>query len=227
MSDEPLTFDPARFGGTARVFPLPGMVMFPHVMQALHIFEPRYRAMLEDALSDDRLIAMATLSNAPGDDAARPALEPAACLCRIATSQRAPDGTSNILLLGVRRLTLGAERPPIRPFRVFEAEILEDIEPAVAEGAAAGLQQDLLAAFRRTLPEIPQAREQLDQLLAADLSLGMLADIVAYSLDLDVRWKLRLLAEPDVVRRTRLLVQALSQRSARKPRPFPPPFSRN
>ena len=96
-----------------------------------------------------------------------------------------------------------------------------------SEGAAAGLQQDLLAAFRRTLPEIPQAREQLDQLLAADLSLGMLADIVAYSLDLDVRWKLRLLAEPDVVRRTRLLVQALSQRSALKPRPFPPPFSRN
>lgn len=227
MSDEPLSFDPARFGGTARVFPLPGMVMFPHVMQALHIFEPRYRAMLEDSLSDDRLIAMATYAGEPGDDATRPALEPVACLCRIATSQRAPDGTSNILLLGVRRLKLGAERPPLRPFRVFEAEILEDVEPSVPAGASSALQQDLLAAFRRTLPEIPQAREQLDQLLAADLSLGMLADIVSYSIDIDVRWKLRLLAEPDVVRRTRLLVQALSQRAGRGSRPFPPPFSRN
>ena len=47
---------------------------------------------------------------------------------------------------GVRRLRLGTERAPLRPFRVFEAEILEDVEPAVPEGAAASLQQDLVAA---------------------------------------------------------------------------------
>ena len=64
MADEPLAFSPDQFSGLARVFPLPNLVMFPHVMQALHIFEPRYRAMLEEAIEDDRLIALGVL--APG-----------------------------------------------------------------------------------------------------------------------------------------------------------------
>lgn len=228
MADEPLAFESEQFQGLARVFPLPGLVMFPHVMQALHIFEPRYKAMLEDALASDRLITMATYAQVPGEvDPSRPPLEPAACLCRVATHQRTAEGTYNVLLLGVRRLRLGNEMPAVRPFRVFEAEILEDEEPDYPAEASATLQHDLLAAFRRTLPDIPQAREQLDQLLGSDVSLGMLADIVAYSIDLEARWKLLLLAEPSVVRRTRLLVEALVARSRRQPRPFPPPFSRN
>lgn len=228
MADEPLAFESEQFQGLARVFPLPGLVMFPHVMQALHIFEPRYKAMLEDALASDRLITMATYAQVPGEvDPSRPPLEPAACLCRVATHQRTAEGTYNVLLLGVRRLRLGNEMPAVRPFRVFEAEILEDEEPDYPAEASATLQHDLLAAFRRTLPDIPQAREQLDQLLGSDVSLGMLADIVAYSIDLEPRWKLLLLAEPSVVRRTRLLVEALVARSRRQPRPFPPPFSRN
>jgi Lon protease-like protein len=64
MTDEPLAFSPDQFSGLARVFPLPNMVMFPHVMQALHIFEPRYLAMFEEAIQDDRLIALGLL--APG-----------------------------------------------------------------------------------------------------------------------------------------------------------------
>ncbi|MFM7249688.1 MAG: LON peptidase substrate-binding domain-containing protein [Planctomycetaceae bacterium] len=228
MADEPLAFESGQFQGLARVFPLPGLVMFPHVMQALHIFEPRYKALLEDALASDRLITMATYAQVPGEvDPTRPPLEPIACLCRVATHQRTAEGTYNVLLLGVRRLRLGNEMPAVRPFRVFEAEILEDEEPDYPEEASATLQHDLLAAFRRTLPDIPQAQEQLDQLLGSDVSLGMLADIVAYSIDLEPRWKLLLLAEPSVVRRTRLLVEALVARSRRQPRPFPPPFSRN
>ena len=59
-----LSFSFEDFGGRVRVFPLPNLVLFPHVMQPLHIFEPRYRELLEDALAGDRLIAMALL--APG-----------------------------------------------------------------------------------------------------------------------------------------------------------------
>ena len=233
MSDEPLAFEPEQFQGLARVFPLPNLVMFPHVMQALHIFEPRYRELLEDALAGDRLITMATLAPAGGRaeggtvPEGGPALEPMACLCRVATHQRTPQGTYNVLLLGVRRLRLGTELPQLRPFRIFKAEILEDVEPEVPDEATASLQKDLLAAFRKTLPKIPDAQEQLDELLGAKVSLGMLSDIVSYSLDLDPRWKLRLLEERDVLRRTRLLVEALAARAARGPRQFPPPFSRN
>ena len=50
MFNDECEFSPASFSGTARLFPLPDLVLFPHVMQPLHIFEPRYREMLEEAL---------------------------------------------------------------------------------------------------------------------------------------------------------------------------------
>ena len=61
--DDPL-FLAEEFLGKVRVFPLPDVVLFPHVMQPLRIFEPRYRELLEDALAGDGLIAVAAL--APG-----------------------------------------------------------------------------------------------------------------------------------------------------------------
>jgi Lon protease-like protein len=204
--------------------------MFPHVMQALHIFEPRYVAMFEEAIHDDRLIALGLLS--PGWEQQyedRPRLHSTACLCRIATHQRTPQGTYNVLLLGVRRLRLIHELPATKPFRVVESEILEDHAPDDATGeAAASLQQQLLSAFKRSMPKIPQAYEQLDQLLGSQITVGMLSDIVSYTLDLDLEVKLRLLAECDVFRRVRLLMEAIETRgSAAAGRTFPPDFSVN
>jgi len=230
MSDEPLAFNPDQFSGLARVFPLPNMVMFPHVMQALHIFEPRYREMFEEAIEDDRLVALGLL--APGWEQQyedRPELHPTACLCRIATHQRTPQGTYNVLLLGVRRLRLIRELPPEKPYRVFESEMLDDAAPLdAAAGAATALQRQLLAAFKRAMPKIPQAYEQLDQLLGSQITLGMLTDIVSYTIDLDLECKMRLLAECDVFRRTRLLMEAIESRgSGSTGRVFPPGFSLN
>jgi len=230
MSDEPLAFSPDQFSGLARVFPLPNLVMFPHVMQALHIFEPRYRAMFEEAIEDDRLVALGSL--APGWESnyeGRPPLLPTACLCRIATHQRTDEGTYNVLVLGVRRLRLVRELPPKKLFRVVESEIIEDVEPASAPaGAAAALQQRLLAAFKQAVPRVPNAYEQLDQLLGSQITLGMLADIVAYTIDLDLDTKLKLLAENDVFRRTLSLLEAIAARgSATGRRTFPPEFSVN
>jgi len=230
MSDEPLAFSPEQFSGLARVFPLPNLVMFPHVMQALHIYEPRYRTMLEEAVEDDRLIALGVL--APGWEQqyeGRPALHPTACLCRIATHQRTDEGTYNVLLLGVRRLRLIRELPPEKPFRMVEAEIVDDVEPDDSPaGMAADLQRQLLAAFKRAMPKIPDAYEQLDQLLGSQITLGMLADIVAYTIDLDFEWKMRLLAECDVFQRTQMLLKAIAGRPAAvSGRVFPPLFSLN
>ena len=55
---------PQDFCGTVRLFPLPNLVLFPNVLQPLHIFEPRYCDMLAEAMSSDRLIAMAFLLTA-------------------------------------------------------------------------------------------------------------------------------------------------------------------
>lgn len=229
MSDEPLAFSPDQFSGEARVFPLPNLVMFPHVMQALHIFEPRYRAMFEEAIEGDRLVALGVLAAGwEGDYEGRPPLRSTACLCRIATHQRTKEGTYNVLVLGVRRIKLVRELPVKKLFRVVESELLDDVEPAGPAEAAATLQQELLAAFKQAMPRIPNAYEQLDQLLGSQITLGMLADIVSYTVDLDIEVKMRLLAECDVFRRTRLLLDALATRPAAAPsRSFPPDFSIN
>jgi Lon protease-like protein len=228
MSDEPLAFSPDQFSGLARIFPLPNLVMFPHVMQALHVFEPRYRALFEEAIDDDRLVALGVLAAGwENDYEGRPPLRSTACLCRIATHQRTDQGTYNVLVLGVRRLKLVRELPPKKLFRVVEAELLDDVQPEATAPEAADLQQQLLAAFKAAMPRIPDAYEQLDQLLGSQITLGMLADIVAYTIDLGLDVKMRLLQECDVIRRTQLLLEAIAARPRPARRTFPPDFSPN
>src|SRR5688572_13598633 len=103
---------PEDFSGRARLFPLPNLVLFPHVMQPLHIFEPRYRELLEDALAGDMIIAMALLM--PGwqpqyDE--QPPISPVVCLGRVMTHVRQDDGRYNILLVGARRARVRQEVP--------------------------------------------------------------------------------------------------------------------
>ena len=231
MNDDSLAFSPDDFSGFARLFPLPNLVMFPHVMQAMHIFEPRYRSLFEEAISDDQLIALSVLAQGwEVDYEGRPALEPMACLCRIATYQRTPEGTYNVLLLGVRRIQLQEELPPTKPFRVAEATIVEDhVPPHFSAEEIVGLQQQLLMSFKRSMPKIPSSYEQIDELLGSQITLGMLADIVAYTAELDSSTKLSLLKMSNVVDRVHVLLNALSKSGQSKVtrRTFPPAFSTN
>ena len=231
MNDDTLAFSPDDFSGFARLFPLPNLVMFPHVMQAMHIFEPRYRSLFEEAISDDQLIALGVLAQGwEVDYEGRPALESMACLCRIATYQRTPEGTYNVLLLGVRRIQLQEELPPTKPFRVAEAKIVEDHMPShPSTEEIAGLQQKLLMAFKRSMPKIPTSYEQIDELLGSQITLGMLADIVAYTAELNSSTKLSLLKISNVIDRVHVLLNALSKggQSNATRRTFPPAFSTN
>ena len=103
MSDELSSL--IDFAGKARLFPLPNLVLFPHVMQPLHVFEPRYRQMTADALAGDRLIALVLLR--PGWEAdyeGRPPVFPVACLGHVVADKQLPDGRYNLLLRGLSRL---------------------------------------------------------------------------------------------------------------------------
>jgi uncharacterized protein len=227
---EDLEFDPASFSGVARLFPLPNLVLFPHVLQPLHIFEPRYVDMLEDALADDRLIAMAVL--APGwekDYEGRPPVRPVACLGRVATHVRLPDGRHNLLLAGVARIALGDELPATATFRRAPAEIVLDWYPAKFASQKERLQRDLFTAFRRALPDTQEAQAPLAQLLSQQIDLAVLTDIVAYTLDVPVACKADLLAEVDVHKRAAWLLAHLQAGKAdgQGPAKFPPDFSTN
>src|SRR6516165_4306322 len=119
--------DLREFANVCRLFPLPKVVLFPHAVMPLHIFEPRYRQMTEDALATDKLVTIVQwrppYPTAPG---AEPELEEIGCLGRILEHQRLADGKFNCLLLGCKRVRLGRELPVGKLYRIAQVEILED-----------------------------------------------------------------------------------------------------
>src|SRR5438552_1131141 len=116
------------FNGKVRLFPLPNLVLFPHVIQPLHIFEPRYRQLMNDALAGDRLMALALLQ--PGweeDYHKQPPVYPTVCLGRIFQEERLPDGRFNLLLHGVSRARIRAECPTSKLYRTARVDLLQDV----------------------------------------------------------------------------------------------------
>ena len=112
---------------SAALFPLPKVVLFPHAVLPLHIFEPRYRQMTEDALAGDKLVTIVQWrAPVPGHRRSSPRVEEIGCLGRILQHERLPDGRFNFLLLGRKRVRLGREIPADKLYRLAEAEILED-----------------------------------------------------------------------------------------------------
>jgi ATP-dependent Lon protease len=228
-----LSLSHEEFSGKVRLFPLPNLVLFPHVMQPLHIFETRYRDLLEDALASDRLIAMAVLSSGwEKNYEGRPPLYSMACLGRVTTHFRLADGTYNVLLLGLQRVRLVREMDPKRRFREAEVELCEDQYPSYPTVQRKALQRKLHDALLSVLPMLPEAQEQLDQLLGNDVPLGVLTDVIGYMLDIDLARKQLLLTELDVYRRAELLLAHLSDAAGefaagQAAIRFPPEFSMN
>ena len=103
------------------VFPLSGGLVFPRADLPLNIFEPRYRAMVSDALARDRRIGM--IQPQRGDDGA---LFSVGCLGHIDEVEALDDGRFNIMLAGEARFRIQRELPVTTPFRQVEAELLPE-----------------------------------------------------------------------------------------------------
>ena len=190
-----------NFSGTARLFPLPNLVLFPHVVQPLHIFEARYRQMTADALASDRLIALALLQPGwEGDYEGRPALHPTVCLGRIVAEQRLPDGRFNLLLRGLSRARVIEEPADDRPYRLAKLELLADGPPLSALPAQA-LRQQLIEEAPAWFPTQGPAREHLQKLLQSELPLGIFCDLLAFAVPLATEAKQSLLEELDLEQR--------------------------
>lgn len=105
------------------IFPLAGALLFPRGQLPLHIFEPRYRALVSDALARDRRIAMIQPRETEQAGGQRPALFEVGCIGRIADVEALDDGRFNIVLEGLARFRLVREIDVATPFRQIEASV--------------------------------------------------------------------------------------------------------
>jgi len=232
---EDLMFDETRFTGTARLFPLSDLIMFPHVMQPLHIYESRYRDLLNEALDSDGLIAMSVLAPGwEGDYDGRPPILSHACLGKIVTHQRADNGEYNLLLLGMRRVLIDHELPPTQSFREARVTLLDDCCETEADDERSALQIALSKKFQESLPEGQMANPPVLSMLSAEIPLGALTDLVSFALPLEYQLKSDLLCETDVDQRAWMLLDALddkpevdTKRVAKSLANYLPPFSLN
>lgn len=110
------------------IFPLGGAILFPGLQLPLHIFEPRYRALISDAMARDRMIGMVQPRGdrrklAPPSD-----LFSVGCMGRIGEFEALDDGRYNIILEGIQRFTIISEMQVGTQFRQVEAELWEEGE---------------------------------------------------------------------------------------------------
>lgn len=218
---------PERAPRKVPVFPLSGAVLFPRILLPLHIFEPRYRAMVRDALAGELLIV--TAIPRPGEEGEDPGASPlleTACLGRIVDHKPLADGRSNLLLLGLARVHLAVEVSS-SPYRTFSVEILDDR----TDGEAARLEerraelQGLSDRLPREMFRYPNAAAALRKLSP---TLGALSDLLADCLHLDPRDKRAILAELDILRRADRLAEAVRVAALRRAgAPVSPPPSVN
>lgn len=232
---EPAEFRDETFCGTTRLFPLPNLVMFPHVIQALHIFEPRYRQLLADTLKSDHLMSLAVLPPEPPlAGGANSGTEEMVCLTRVISCTPQPDGRSNILVMGLRRARILCALPLSHPYREARVELVPDQfdESNMAMARRRRLASKLLGAIQG-IAHTTCGQFQLGELLGEAPCLGVLTDVLGYSLPLTLDQKLRLLHEPDVERRASWLLESMlptvSRPASGSPRTgkFPPHFSTN
>lgn len=126
------------------VFPLPGALLFPGMRLPLHIFEPRYRALVTDAMARDRRIGMIQPRPQQDERSERPPeLFAVGCVGRIADIEVLGDGRSNLVLEGVARFRILRELDVATPFRQVEAELLIELkDEALAAIERASLERE-------------------------------------------------------------------------------------
>ena len=143
----------APFGGVIRmttrtltrmsIFPLSGALLFPGLRLPLHIFEPRYRALVSDAMARDRKIAILQPQPGTGSDDTPPSLFQIGCVGKIDQVEALDDGRYNLILEGMSRFRMIRELDVTTPFRQIEAELIEDeVDPVLASVMRAALEQE-------------------------------------------------------------------------------------
>ena len=189
------------------MFPLPGLFLFPGTALPLHIFEPRYKQMVEDLLDRSGRFVLATvLPTYEKELAATPPVHPIAGLGEIVRHERLDEGRFAIFVVGLGRVRL-EEVPSDRLYRQVAIHPLSD-RPVPPDDAPT-LRRDLTAALKVRAKGIP---------LPADIPLGQLVDLLLLHLRLDSTTMIDLYSRLDIADRGRA---ALERHLALPPPPKP------
>jgi Lon protease-like protein len=202
------------------IFPLPDVVLFPHTLLPLHIFEPRYREMVRDCLAGDKRLAMALLR--PGwenDYYGRPAIYPIAGSGEIIQHEELPDGRFNILLRGTMRIGVTAELPAEKAYRVARARPLPDRYPDTNPKALADRLERLKVFYLRILSEVQKGQGDVAKIFSGVKDPGIIVDRIASAAIVDAETRQRVLEALEVANRMAIvqdhLVAVLSHLSDR------------
>lgn len=181
------------------IFPLSGAVLFPGLQLPLHLFEPRYRALMSDALARDRKIGMIQPQRA-GEDAP---LFLVGCLGKIGEVEALDDGRFNVILEGEARFRILRELDVTTPFRQVEAELLAEDEARVLSPIERAL-------FEREARRFADAQGYgVDWESVARLDDVSLINGVSQIAPFDAAAKQALLEADDIAQRCELLVQLM------------------
>jgi len=207
-----------NFSRPFALFPLEGVVLLPHALLRLFIFEPRYRQMVEHALDSSGQIAMAVFKGESWkhDYHGNPPIRGAVCVGHIAQHEKLADGNYRIWLHGVCRARVKHESPP-EGERLYREAMLEPIGTEEApESELQMVRADLVELLRtpplRDVAPVAQVLEQIEE--QEEVPTSALLEVVALSvmpmLD-DPKLQYRLLEEGNVFSRASILTQELSR----------------
>lgn len=190
------------------VMTLPNTAFFPQALMPLHIFEPRYRAMLRDVLASNRLFAVAGLDAGAMDDPAR--FEPPhriASVGIIRACQKNANGTSNLLLQGICRVEI-VRILRDEPYRRISIRALSS-EAGASDDENQALRRELARLLGLKLKLAADGSKEMTSFLKTVEDPEAFVDIAAFSLCEDARLKQRLLETLDVHQRLELFGRRL------------------
>jgi Lon protease-like protein len=192
------------------VMPLSGMLLFPHALLPLHIFEPRYQEMLEFALSEHRMFCVALVKPPRAQWKSTGDFFHTAGIGLIRACVGGGNGTSNLILQGLRRVRFdGFEQSA--PFPIARIEPLKSkAKPSVETDALGAKVLELYAKLKENGRQLP---EKLDQYLSHLGDAEVLADLMAATFINDALRRQQILEELVINQRLRLVIRYLREES--------------